>query len=376
MNRINNIKKSSSFSEQESNKSIIFVPPSSPQVIVLDDSEDDEANRGTEYYNEELNIWIDMENPREWKEVDIKPDIDMIFNKLKKKFFGDEIDPEFKIYYDLNHAICDGSAFKILEKSKVILINRSSLTRPRIQQISIILHILIHLFLNKVSAGKISISKHDDNFRNIMHYLNDRLFTCISVNHKFTYIQDEEDYPKQWWFCTGICQNYSPFRGIIRSPIMPNESMIFWQLHHTKCTGTFFKIFEIRQRISSDEVDIKYIRSPSYMNPQAEDIRNKVTAKVHQVVKNPIREQVDLTADNESPVVKNLCDVIDLDDSQYNIVDQSSTYLQKFITLNLSVNENVCPFCLNVIMISRMAAHFDVCMGYQPQVQYSPSVRR
>ena len=319
-----------------------------------------------------------MENPREWKEVNIKSDIAMIFDKLKAKFFCGKIDPEFKIHYD-GRAICDGSAFKILEKSKVILVNQSTLVRPRIQQISMVLHILIHLYLNKVSDFKIGINKHDDNFRSIMHYLNERLYTNISINHKFGYTEEEIDYPKQWWLCTGICQNYLPFRGIIRSPIMPNETMIFWQLHHTKCTGTFFKIFEIRQRISSDEVDKKYIRSPAYMNPQASDIQDKVIGKVPKVQQgliNPIRFEVDLTEENARPIVKNLCDVIDLDDSQYNIVDNSSTYLKQFITSNLGVNENICPFCLNHIFIARMAAHFDVCMGYQQEVQYSPTTRR
>lgn len=317
-----------------------------------------------------------MENAREWQEVDIKSDIKMIFNKLKGKFFGDKIDPAFNIYNDLNHAICDGSAFKILEKSKSIIVNQATLVRPRIQQISMFLHILIHLYLNKVSDGKIGINKHDENFRSIMHYLNDRIYTSISINHKFGYAQDEQNFSKEWWICSGICQNYSPFRGIIRSPIMPNESMIFWQLHHTKCSGTFFKIFEIRRRTSSNDVDKKYIRSPSYMNPQANDIHDKVTAKFQQVVKNQIREQVDLTEETDRPIVKNLCDVIDLDESQYNIVENSTTYLQQFITMNLIVNENICPFCLNNILVSRLAAHFDVCMGYQPEVQYSPSVRR
>ena len=107
-----------------------------------------------------------MENPREWKEVNIKSDIAMIFDKLKAKFFCGKIDPEFKIHYD-GRAICDGSAFKILEKSKVILVNQSTLVRPRIQQISMVLHILIHLYLNKVSDFKIGINKHDDNFRSI-----------------------------------------------------------------------------------------------------------------------------------------------------------------------------------------------------------------
>lgn len=333
----------------------------------------------TEYYIEELNIWIELENSREWEVVDMKPDISMIFNKLKAKFFNNSVDPEFKIYYDLNHAICDGSAFKILERSKAILVNQSTLIRPRIQQITMILHILIHLYLNKVSNGDIGINKHDDNFRSIMHYLNDCLFTNISISHTFGYAQDEEDYPKQWWFCTGNCQHYTPFRSIIRSPIMPNETMIFWQLHHTKCSGNFFKIFEIKQRNSSGEVNKKYIRSPCYMNPQASDIVDKTTGKVPKVqhqVKNPIREQIDLTEEAARPIVKNLCDVIDLDDSQYNIVENNTTHLQHFITSNMTVNVNICPFCINNIMISRMAAHFDVCMGYQSEVQYTPSPRR
>lgn len=333
----------------------------------------------TEYYIEELNIWIELENSREWEVVDMKPDISMIFNKLKAKFFNNNIDPEFNIYYDLNHAICDGSAFKILERSKAILVNQSTLIRPRIQQITMILHILIHLYLNKVSNGDIGINKHDDNFRSIMHYLNDCLFTNISISHTFGYAQGEEDYPKQWWFCTGNCQHYTPFRSIIRSPIMPNETMIFWQLHHTKCSGNFFKIFEIKQRNSSGEVNKKYIRSPCYMNPQACDIVDKTIGKVPKVqhqVKNPIREQIDLTEEAARPIVKNLCDVIDLDDSQYNIVENNTTHLQHFITSNLTVNVNICPFCINNIMISRMAAHFDVCMGYQSEVQYTPSPRR
>lgn len=323
------------------------------------------------YYNTDLKLWIDIDNMSDWKIVDIKPDIQYIFDKLKQKYFFGDIKEPYGISFDENHAIVDGSAFKIFQRPKMILIAESVFIRPRIQQISVFLHILIHLYLNEASNDTIGINKHDENFRSIMHQLNRDLNATITTNHKFIYTPEEDDYRKQWWMCTGICQNYHPFKGLIRSKLVPNECMIFWKLHHEKCSGSFFHIFEIQKTNSLEEVHKKYVKSTCYMNPNRSDYSCKSTAK-DQHVKLPIREKIDLTNECRSPVVRNMCEIVDLDESQYNSIDVSyAPHAENFKFKSIG-SIGSCPFCKCLIRPSVLPSHFDVCLGFQSDVKYKP----
>lgn len=338
--------------------------------IYLFQKDDNEgAQIEAKYFNNELKKWIDLGTDWNWIKIDFSSDIDYIFKKLKDFYFRNQhIDQEYQIQYDTNNFISDDSAFKISENYKKILVSRSTLTRPRIQQISTVLHILIHLYLNKISKGAIGLNKHDENFRCIMQYLNKEINSCISFNHKCDYSLEESS---NWYICSGVCSQYQPFKGIVRSTIEPDETMLFWKLHSEKCNGTFYKIFEFRKSTSVDESDKIYAKHRCYLNPKPKDIETNSSKACTSF---QIRENIDLTDETSSPVVRNFCDVVDLDDSQYEIEDTGAAYFTEFKKLQKFWVPK-CPFCQSKILTVRLPSHYDVCMGYQDSVNHCiPSV--
>lgn len=86
-----------------------------------------------------------------------------------------------------------------------------------------------------------------------------------------------------------------------------------------------------------------------------------------------MRELFDLTDETAEEVqVKNLCDVIDLDASEYNIQAGEDSKLVTNFTEQSSDIFSKCPFCEIRIGITRLASHFDKCRGHQEKVEFNP----
>jgi hypothetical protein len=224
----------------------------------------------------------------------------------------------------------------------------------------------------------------------MMKFFNDRINTSINAWHKIQSPQEgQEDYSKHWWICTGICCAYQPFNGVIRSSIIPNESLKFWSHHHEKCAGSFFKVFEIEKRDHDGSMRKKYIRSIKYMNPKPKNVFQEPEMKKQRLKpKFQVREHVDITNDDGSPLVQNLCEIVDLDESQFNPYEnipeaeeensssQSGdlTYWNKFYN-SVSNWKSILSTCVNcrvAVGENCMISHLDFCTGYQQKVELYP----
>lgn len=130
-----------------------------------------------------MKTWIDLKNNQEWCVVNMETNLQQVFDKFKNSYFGKWLkDVKHSIKWDKNRVISDSSSFKVFESHNETLISLSAMIRPRIQLISIILHILVHIYLEKVTKGTTKLSKHDQNFRDIMLFLNRTINTEITVS--------------------------------------------------------------------------------------------------------------------------------------------------------------------------------------------------
>lgn len=127
------------------------------------------------FYNDELGMFIDLEGSTDWIRIPMEYKIQPLFDKLSKTYFNSIGDP-YQIIWSSDKEVIKDRAFLILPADKMVLLNASSLLmRPRIDLLSILLHILIHLFIN-------GPSKHDANFRHMMHHFNSLWRTTINVS--------------------------------------------------------------------------------------------------------------------------------------------------------------------------------------------------
>lgn len=187
---------------------------------------------------------------------------------------------------------------------------------------------------------------------------------------------DEDDYPTQWYQCTGICLNYEPFHGSVRCTSIPNESHAFWKAHEEVCGGQFFKVFETsRVNPFTDEEEKKYVRNVRYMFPKPRVDTTGRKERTGKACHTQVRELFDLTDESQdAAVVKNLCDVIDLDSTDYNLespkLPGSSAIVTNFTGQPIKVFQK-CPFCTVIILVSKFEAHFDSCRGFQQKVEFS-----
>ena len=314
----------------------------------------------------------------DWTEISLaKSNVQMIFEKMKSHYFGSFLNNlNCDVNWDLLNTISENRNYSIIQKNLRydVYISLNTLTRPRIQLISLLLHILIHLCITKASSEKISIDYHGQDFRKIMHFFNSRINSQITTGHSFFNNQEENTFKKQWWQCTGVCCSYQPFRGVFRSTIVPSEASSFWRDHLTKCGGTFFKIFEVERINANGKKEIKFARNVKYLNPRAKPEAPGNFLKRRSCSATQIRAQIDLTDD--VPQEKNLCTVINLDESEYVTADsdderEESLYSQKIISTIGSKILSTCCLCQVVIGESRIASHFDSCMGYKQNVVFS-----
>lgn len=341
-----------------------------------------------------INTFVDINNTSEWAKVDMESDLVQMFNKLKTQYFKVWLKgAQYTIKWDLNGVISDESSFKIFESHKEILLCQQAMVRPRIQLVSVLLHILIHIYLSHCSKGAVKMNSHDESFRQIMLYFNMMLATDISVSsltnrqllplthtklsfqtsHKFIHSPEDSLYPTQWYQCTGICQSYKPFKGVVRSFCLPNEACEFWKDHEEACGGQFFKIFQMtRTNRETEQIEHSYVRNVHYMFPKPRQAL--LRSKNHLKTNIQARELFDLTDDvAETATIKNLCDVINLDDSEYNQEGPETSTSSSYVD-NFKAQKQIfckCPFCHQCPGTSRFRNHVDSCRGFQEKVVFS-----
>lgn len=114
----------------------------------------------------------------------------------------------------------------------------------------------------------------------------------------------------------------------------------------------------------------KYVRNVKYMFPKTREV---VSTKGHPKTTIQPRELFDLTSDEAGPSAKiqNLCDVIDLDATDYNF-DCSSVDSQYFKNFKQRFNANSCPFCQTTFAyLAKFESHIDSCRGFQQKVEFN-----
>lgn len=120
-------------------------------------------------------------------------------------------------------------------------------------------------------------------------------------------------------------------------------------------------------------VEKKYVRNVRYMFPKP---RTAETSKKDHLKTNiQVRELFDLTDETEEAAkVQNLCDIVDLDGSDYNQDGTSTTTISELVT-NFKNQKlmifSTCPLCETKIIPGRFESHVDACRGFQQKVEFS-----
>ncbi|XP_052889644.1 uncharacterized protein LOC128297964 [Anopheles moucheti] len=328
-----------------------------------------------EYFIEELQVYVNPEYNFEWKFIDVLPDIAAIFSKFDALYFQSR----FKnkkitiVWSDSMGNSCTNRNFNDDEGRYTIALNGPLLTlRPRIEIISIILHEMIHALL-KMDGVKESNSGHGANFRKIMTFLNSMLQTNISFNHEL--FNKSLACRNQWYRCTGICHNYEPFYGIVRSidgpPGLQNE---WWKTHADNCGGTFYKLYEM-SKIACGEVETRYAVNVRYMIPKRENIRCRfkssllaevlidLTSNIPKVRTTIVRDTINVDAGNcaEAPATT-------------TIADAFIKQFERSIAFTRDDYDMLCPVCQDRIKRKLFSNHIDGCKGFVRVVQWKKSL--
>ncbi|XP_058447290.1 DNA-dependent metalloprotease SPRTN-like [Malaya genurostris] len=321
-----------------------------------------------EYFIEELQTYVDPDNNFEWKFIEPVPDIMAIFQRLDEVLFSSRFKAkQFSVIW--SHGIgseCTNRNFNDSEGRYTIALNEALLTlRPRIEIISILLHEMIHAFL-KLEAVKESNNGHGSNFRKIMLFLNRQLQTNISFSHRMTNINTQ--CRTQWYRCTGICHNYKPFYGIVRStegdPGLQNE---WWKTHAEDCGGTFYKIYEM-SKVLDGEVSTRFAVNVKYMRPKRENIRGRFKTSLLP------KESIDLTSDKPQ-FMPTMAETVALDDEGCSNEDTKAAdkFIQSFhqsVALTKDCYDMQCPICQDRIKRKLFANHIDGCKGITQRVSW------
>uniref|UniRef100_A0A182YND9 SprT-like domain-containing protein n=1 Tax=Anopheles stephensi TaxID=30069 RepID=A0A182YND9_ANOST len=325
-----------------------------------------------EFFMEELQAYVDPENNFEWKFIDVLPDVESIFTKFDAQFFQSRFKKKkiTIVWSDSMGATCTNRNFNDDEGRYTIALNAPLLAlRPRIEIISIVLHEMIHALL-KIDGIKEPNSGHGGNFRKIMTFLNSMLQTNISFNHKLN--NADSACRRQWYRCTGICHNYKPFHGIVRSiegpPGLQNE---WWKEHASSCGGTFYKIYEMSKLVCG-QVTTRYAVNVKYMLPKRENIRGRFKSTL------PVQEAIDLTSD--VPKVNSVLDTVNVDAEDAVETSPTTTTADAFIrqfdrsiAFTRDACEMMCPICQDRIKRKLFSNHIDGCKGFVRVVQWKKS---
>ncbi|XP_049536297.1 DNA-dependent metalloprotease dvc-1-like [Anopheles darlingi] len=330
-----------------------------------------------EYFIEELQTWVDPECNFEWKFIEVLPDIRALFDKFDSLYFQSRFKSKnFNIVWsDTMGSSCTNRNFNDEHGRYTIALNAPLLAlRPRIEIISVILHEMIHAFL-KLEKIIEPDNGHGDNFRKIMIFLNNMLQTNISFSHKL--YNTNMLCRTQWYRCTGICHNYKPFHGIVRStegpPSLHNE---WWKDHSDSCGGTYYKIYEM-SKIINEEVSTRYAVNVRYMLPKRENIRGRFKTKL------PIKESFDLTADTPRLISSSeSTEVITVDaadthsqatSSSCKVADNFIAHFNRSIAFSRDSFEMQCPICQERVKRKLFDNHIDGCKGFVRNVSWKRS---
>uniref|UniRef100_A0AAG5D2G8 Protein with SprT-like domain at the N terminus n=1 Tax=Anopheles atroparvus TaxID=41427 RepID=A0AAG5D2G8_ANOAO len=327
-----------------------------------------------EYFIEELQTYVDPEYNFEWKFIDVLPDIRAIFEKFDELFFQSRFKNK-KIIVSWSESMgnmCTNKNYNDDEGMYTIALNAPLLRlRPRIQIISIILHEMIHAYLKMERIQKPN-NGHGENFRKIMIHLNTMLHTNISFNHK---LNDTSLLCRtQWYRCTGICHNYKPFHGIVRSidgpPGLHNE---WWKEHADSCGGTYYKIYEMGKKIGED-ISTRYAVNVKYMLPKRENIRGRYKTTL------PPKESIDLTSDMPKIISTASSEIISVETDDLNGTCTSTLAADKFIAsfskaipFTRDACEMQCPICQERVKRKLFSNHIDGCKGFVRHVSWKKS---
>ncbi|XP_050072068.1 uncharacterized protein LOC126559951 [Anopheles maculipalpis] len=327
-----------------------------------------------EYFIEELQVYVDPENNFEWKFVDVLPNVEAIFAKFDAQFFQSRFKKKkiFIVWSDSLGSSCTNRNFNDDEGRYTIALNGPLLAlRPRIEIISIVLHEMIHALL-KMEGIQEPNSGHGGNFRKIMTFLNSTLQTSISFNHKLN--NTDTTCRSQWYRCTGICHNYQPFHGIVRSidgpPGLQNE---WWKEHANSCGGTFYKMYEMSKLVCG-KIATRYAVNVKYMLPKRENIRCRFKSTL------PVQESIDLTSNTPRVNFCTILDTVNVDaedsaDTSSNTAT-ADTFIRQFdrsIAFTRDACEMMCPICQDRIKRKLFSNHIDGCKGFVRVVQWKKS---
>lgn len=355
-------RRSSSVVEQEPDDEALVAPE-----VKLFRAERIDLN-AAEYFIEELQTYVDPENNFEWKFVEVMPDLKAIFLRLDELIFQSRFKQKhFNVIW--SQAIgreCTNRNFNDVNGRYTIALNETLLVlRPRIEIISVLLHEMIHAYL-KLEGVKETNNGHGANFRKIMVFLNRMLQTTISFSHRLT--NTSTLCRTQWYRCTGICHNYKPFNGLVRSvegdPGLQNE---WWKAHAENCGGTFYKLYEM-SRIVDGEVSTRFAVNVKYMKPKRENIRGRLKTRL------PPKESIDLTS--ELPrVIPTLTETISIDDegSSTEATAAADKFIQNFncsVALTRDTYDMQCPICQEKIKRKLFGDHIDGCKGVVQQLNW------
>lgn len=135
-----------------------------------------------DYYLPSFMTYVNLDDNQDWALVNLESNIQQMFDKLKEQYCKPSLqDIKYIVKWDKTEIISDCSSFKIFENHNEILVCTEAMTRPRIQLISVLLHALLHIYLSVCSKGEIKMNHHDESFRKIMLFLNEKLNTQLTV---------------------------------------------------------------------------------------------------------------------------------------------------------------------------------------------------
>lgn len=110
-----------------------------------------------------------------------------------------------------------------------------------------------------------------------------------------------------------------------------------------------------------------------YPKPLELKVRSKATTAP--------RELLDLTDDDEPVKVENLCDFVNLDDSEFNMdcdppeAPKTPDFVQRFIRRAVSIFSK-CSLCEQNVCVHQFQSHLDCCRGFQKKVVFSVAKSR
>lgn len=89
------------------------------------------------------------------------------------------------------------------------------------------------------------------------------------------------------------------------------------------------------------------------------------------------RELFDLTDEGEEAKVQNLCEVVNLDDSEFNFegidsprkAPETPEIVKRFVNRPKSLFSK-CSLCEQTVCVHRFPSHVDSCRGFQKKVEF------